>query len=112
MLGVSLIAMWVCRRGLDSLTLGTYVRIAAVVYIVVLIAAAVLANKAEKNGGKLGRFQVLTADADPLPVYLACGLSVVGLAIALFSTAIAYYAMWVLAVVVFALAVYYTVRQL
>ena len=111
-LGVSLIAMWVCRRGLDSLTVGTYVRIAAVVYIVVLIAAAVLANKAEKNGGKLGRFQVLTADADPLPVYLACGLSVVGLAIALFSAAIAYYAMWVLAVVVFALAVYYTVKQL
>ena len=111
-LGGSLIAMWVCRRGLDSLTVGTYVRIAAVVYIVVLIAAAVLANKAEKNGGKLGRFQVLTADADPLPVYLACGLSVVGLAIALFSAAIAYYAMWVLAVVVFALAVYYTVKQL
>ena len=111
-LGVSLIAMWICRRGLDSLALGTYVRIAAVAYIVVLIAAAVLANRAEKNGGKLGRFQVLTGGADPLPVYLACGLSVIGLAIALFSAAIAYYAMWVLAIVVFALAVYYTVKQL
>ena len=111
-LGASLIAMWVCRRGLDNLYLGTYVRIAAVVYLVVLATAAVLANKAEKNGGKLGKYQMLTAGADPLPVYLACGLSAVGLVIALFSSVIAYYAMWALAIVVFALAVYYTVKQL
>ena len=32
--------------------------------------------------------------------------------IALFSSVIAYYAMWALAIVVFALAVYYTVKQL
>ena len=40
--------------------------------------------------------QILTAGADPLPVYLACGLSIVALAAALFSSAIAYYAMWAL----------------
>ena len=65
-----------------------------------------------KNGGKLGNLQVLTAGADPMPIYAACGLSVVALAIALFSSTIAYYAMWALAIVVFALAVYYTVKQL
>ena len=111
-LGASLIALWVCRRGLDNIFLGTYVRIAAVVYIVVLIVAAFLTNKADKNGGKLGNLQVLTAGADPMPIYAACGLSVVALAIALFSSTIAYYAMWALAIVVFALAVYYTVKQL
>ena len=111
-LGVSLIALWVCRRVMDSMYLGTYVKIAAVVYIVVLAAAAFLAGKAEKNGGRLGKLQILTAGADPLPVYLACGLSIVALAAALFSSAIAYYAMWALAIVVFALAVYYTVKQL
>ena len=111
-LGASLIALWVCRRVLDSIFLGTYVRIAAVVYIVVLIVAAFLTNKADKNGGKLGNLQVLTAGADPMPIYAACGLSVVALAIALFSSTIAYYAMWALAIVVFALAVYYTVKQL
>lgn len=105
-LGASLIALWVCRRVLDSIFLGTYVRIAAVVYIVVLIVAAFLTNKADKNGGKLGNLQVLTAGADPMPIYAACGLSVVALAIALFSSTIAYYAMWALAIVVFALAVY------
>ena len=97
---------------LDSIFLGTYVRIAAVVYIVVLIVAAFLTNKADKNGGKLGGLQVLTAGADPMPIYVACGLSVVALAVALFSSTIAYYAMWALAIVVFALAVYYTVKQL
>ena len=99
-LGASLIALWVCRRVLDSIFLGTYVRIAAVVYIVVLIVAAFLTNKADKNGGKLGNLQVLTAGADPMPIYAACGLSVVALAIALFSSTIAYYAMWALAIVV------------
>lgn len=111
-LGVSLIALWVCRRLLDSMYLGTYVKIAAVVYIVVLAAAAFLANKADKNGGRLGGLQVLTTGADPLPVYLACGLSIAALAVALFSSVVAYYAMWALAIVVFALAVYYTVKQL
>ena len=56
-LGASLIALWVCRRVLDSIFLGTYVRIAAVVYIVVLIVAAFLTNKADKNGGKLAIFR-------------------------------------------------------
>ena len=111
-LGTSLIVLWVCRRVLNSIYLGTYVRIAAVVYLVALIVAAFLASKASKNGGRLGSLQVFPPDADPLPIYLACILSVVALAIALFSTAIAYYAMWVLAIVVFALAVYYTVKQL
>ena len=94
-LGISLIALWVCRRVLDSIYLGTYVRILAIAYIVVLVVAA-----------------VLTAGADPLPVYAACVLSVIALAAALFSSVVAYYAMWALAIVVFALAVYYTVKQL
>ena len=111
-LGTSLIALWVCRRQMDSIYLGTYVKIAAAAYIVVLLAAALLAQRAAKNGGKLGRFQVLPTASDPTPIYVACGLSVVALAAALFSTTVAYYAMWALALVVFALAVYYTVKQL
>ena len=41
-LGISLIALWVCRRVLSSIYLGTYVRILAVVYIVLLLVAAFL----------------------------------------------------------------------
>ena len=52
------------------------------------------------------------AKADKLPVYAACGLSALALLASLLGGGISYYAMWALAAVVFALAVYYTVKQL
>lgn len=104
-LGASLIALWICRRQLSSIYMGTYVKIFAVLYILVLIGVALLAKQ-----GKLGK--LLPANADLLPVYVACGLSAVAMLAALISTTVAYYAIWVLAIVVFGLAVYYTVKQL
>ena len=104
-LGASLIALWICRKQMYSVFLGTYVKIFAVVYILVLIAAALL-TKLEKLG------KLLPAKASHLPVYAACGLSAAAMLTALFSTTLAYYAMWALAIVVFGLAVYYTVKQL
>lgn len=104
-LGVSLIALWVCRREVDSIYLGTYVKLAAAAYIIVLAVVAFLVKR-----GKLGK--LLPAKADPLPIYVACGLSAAAMAVALISTTIAYYAMWALGMVVFGLAVYYTVKQL
>lgn len=111
-LGVSLIFLWVCRRMFPNLQYGTLMRGIAVLYLVLLAAAAVLARKAEQNGGKLGKLCLLPANADLLPIYTACGLSAAAIAVALLYAPAAYYAMWVLAVVVFALAVYYTVKQL
>lgn len=104
-LGVSLIALWICRREMDSMYLGSYVKIAAVIYIVVLAVVAFLVKQ-----GKLGR--LLPAKSDTLPVYVALGLSAAAMAAALVSTTAAYYVMWALAMVVFGLAVYYTVKQL
>jgi hypothetical protein len=111
-LGFSLIALWVCRRGMGSQYLGTTVKIGAGVCLVLLAAIAFLARQADQNGGMLGKLRVLPADADVLPVYVACGLSFLALASAFVSVTVAYYAMWALAIVVFALAVYYTVKQL
>ena len=104
-LGVTLIILWICRKEMSSIFLGTYVKAAAVIYIVLLAAIALLVKS-----GKLR--SLLPASADPLPVYLACGLSAVATLSALVNVAIAYYAIWALAIVVFALAVYYTVKQL
>lgn len=104
-LGLSLIALWICRRQIASMYVGTYVKVLAVVYIIALIALALLLKQ-----GKLTK--LLPAKADPLPVYVACVLSVVAMLSVLLSTTIAYYAMWCLAIVVFGLAVYYTVKQL
>ena len=111
-LGVSLIFVWICRRMFFNIYYGTLVRVAAVLFLVLLAAAAFLSRKADLNGGKLGKVRLLPSDADLLPIYTACGLSAAAVAAALVSVNVAYYAMWALAVVVFALAVYYTVKQL
>lgn len=105
LLGVSLLMLWVCRRQLTSLYLGTTVKVAAVVLILILAAVVVLAKQ-----GKLGR--LLPDQTQPTSIYVACGLSAAALAVSLLGTVAAYYAMWVLAIVVFGLAVYYTVKQL
>jgi len=99
-LAASLIAVWLCRRSGLMLVKG-----AAVIYLLILVVIFVLAKQ-----NKLTK--LLPVKADPLPVFVACVLSIVAVAIALVNTTIAYYAMWALAAVVFALAVYYTVKQL
>lgn len=111
-LGISLIVLWVCRREMTNIYRGWLVQIIAVVYLLLMAAAALLARKAEKDGGRLGRLRLLPGDADYLPVYVACGLSAAGIVTALISVSVTYYAMWGLAIIVFALAVYYTVKQL
>lgn len=102
---VSLVAMWVYYRKMPDLSWKTGLMISAVAYVALMGGVAWLA----KNG-KLT--PLLPASADITPIYIACGLSAVGVACALISTTVVYYAMWILAVVVFALAVYYTVKML
>ena len=104
-LGLSLVVLWICRRQGSSIYTGIYVKALVVIFALVLVAIALLAK--QKKLGKL-----LPAKADLTPVYAACAISVVVLLASLVSTVVAYYAMWVLAFVVFGLAVYYTVKQL
>jgi len=111
-LSASMLAVWVCRRELHSQFVGRLVLIGACVYILLLLALALLTRRLDRTGGKLGKVRIAPDDMDYLPVCVSCGLSIASLAVSLVSTAAAYYALWVLAVVIFALAVYYTVRQL
>ena len=105
LLGITLVLLWICRRVGASQYLGVYVKVVSVVYLAAAVIVTLLAKQ-----GKLKK--LLPASADLLPVYAACGLTVVSIAAALISTAAAYYVMWALGIVVFALAVYYTVKQL
>ena len=104
-LGASLFVLWGVRRYGSSMYVGTTVKVCVVIYLILLVVLAALA----KNG-KLNK--LLPPKADKLPVYAACGLSVLALLASLLGGGISYYAMWALAAVVFALAVYYTVKQL
>lgn len=111
-LGVSLLAMWVLRREVTNLDTGTYFKGLTVVYLLVIAATAFIARKTLAAGGKLGKIQILPSDADPMPIYVACGLSAIAVVTVLLSSLVSYYAMWILAGVIFAMAVYYTVKQL
>lgn len=101
----TMIILWVCRRLFNNLTMGVTVKVLSVVYVLLLAGLCWLAKN--KKLGKL-----LPPDADLLPIYAATGLSAAAVVLALFSASVAYYAMWALGIVVFALAVYYTVKQL
>lgn len=105
LLCVTLIVLWVCRRVYAHQTLGLPMKAASVVYGLLLLGVAWLAKE-----GKLKKF--FPVGADMMPLYVACGVSAAGVVVALLSAAAAYYTMWCAGVVVFALAVYYTVKQL
>lgn len=104
-LGAALFALWVLRRYGSNIRTGIAVKAAVIVFILLL---AVLAWMTK--AGKLSK--LLPPKADKLTVYVACGLSAAALLAGLLIGSGAYYAMWALAAVVFALAVYYTVKQL
>lgn len=101
----TMIILWICRRLFSSLTMGIPVKVLSVVYVALLAGLCYLA-KNEKLG------KLLPAAADLMPIYAATGLSAAAIVLSLFSATVAYYAMWVLGIAVFALAVYYTVKQL
>ena len=101
----TMIVLWVCRRLFGSLTMGIPVKVLSVVYVALLGGICWLAMNEQLR-------ELLPADADLMPIYAAGGLSAAAVVLGLFSAAVAYYAMWALAIVVFGLAVYYTVKQL
>ncbi|MCI2058050.1 MAG: hypothetical protein LKJ80_02455 [Oscillibacter sp.] len=111
-LGGDLMALWLCRRGLRSEVWHLPILIGAVAAIALCAAAVAVFYRADRNHGMVGKLRLLPAKGDPLVIYIACGVSAVTIAAAIFSVALAYYAMWAVAVLVFAVAAYYTVRQL
>lgn len=98
-----IVAAWLCRRG-SAGTSALMIKAAVVVFAVALV-GLVIALKQEK----LKKW--ISADAHKT-IFVSCAIAAVGALASLVSTTIAYYAMWVLAAVIFCMAVYYTVRQL
>jgi hypothetical protein len=107
-LGLSLFVIWAARRAIYS----GLVKALVVLFLLALVAVFAAVYKSKRTGDKLGKFQILPAKAHARSVYVSCVLSLVTVATVLVSSTVAYYGMWLLAAVVFALAVYYTVKQL
>lgn len=111
-LSVTALVLWLCRKGVSSSPYRTAVLVIAVVYLAALAAVVYLFRKAGQEKGVVGKFRLMSPTGKATPVLAACGVSAVTVAVGVCSSAVAYYAMWVVGLVIFVLAVYYTVRQL
>ena len=111
-LGLDLAVLWVCRKGIGSAYWHGKVLAGAIVFLVCLAALALLTAKLAKSRGMLGKLRLLGENFDTMPIYAACGVSAVTTVLALVSSVAAYYCIYIVAVLLFALAVYYAIRQL
>lgn len=111
-LGLDLLVIWICRRGLGNIYWHGKVLAGAVAFLVCLATLAGLTRYLSGKRGLLGRYRLLPEGFDALPIYAACGIAAATTVLTLVSTAAAYYCFYGVAVLLFALAVYYAIRQL
>lgn len=112
-LGIAMADLWIFRR--SYMHHPTMLAVITVCAIAVVIAALVVAVLVKKNGGiwvcKKNKVRVFSKNCNYGVMFVAMAVSAAAMvaALAVFSTA--FYAMWVLGVILFTLAVYYTVKQ-
>lgn len=107
--GCGILCLWLYRRYFQYHP--NVIRAGYVLAWVLLAAAVVVYWKLSQSEGKWKKYRVFPADISYLPAYATCGLTAVVLAAALFAGAtVAFYAIFVLVIWLFCLAVYYTVR--
>ena len=111
-LGLDLAVLWVCRRGFGSAYWHGKILVGAVIFLICLAVLAFLTAKLAKSHGMLGKLRLLGENFDTMPIYAACGIAAVTTVVALVSSVAAYYCLYAVAVLLFALAVYYAIRQL
>ena len=110
-LGGSIFSLWVCRRGLDTINWDTKVTLGASAVLAGLAAVAYVTRMIQKNNGKwISNPEVRIFSPNcPYPLlYLTYAAGFAAIALALAFTVTIYYSMWVLGLLLFALAVYYT----
>ena len=71
-----------------------------------------MGRRAECGDGTVGALRILPKGGDATVLFVSCGLSAAATVVSAFSAAAAYYAMWALGIVIFILAVFYTVKEL
>ena len=112
---LGILGLWLIRRADGRYPVLVYGYVAVVV--VLLLAALAVGRTMQRNGGalKLGdkRRQIFSRSASYVPLYVTCALVAVCIAGGLIGgISAAYYLMFVLVAWLFAMAVYYTVKQM
>jgi hypothetical protein len=104
--------LWICRECLPVPARQMIGRGLAVAWLVVAAAAALLLKKVRRADGMFREMRLLPVSANYALIYMALGVSAVLVVAGMLGAVLAYYALWVAAVAIFAVAVYYTVQQL
>ena len=112
---LGILGLWLIRRADGRYPVLVYGYVAVVV--VLLLAALAVGRTMQRNGGalKLGdkRRQIFSRSASYVPLYVTCALVAVCIAGGLIGgISAAYYLMFVLVAWLFAMAVYYTVKEM
>lgn len=113
-LTAALMAMYLIHRGGGNENLSALVTACCVFALCAIAALAIAVFKAQKNGGKLAKLDLRIASQDasyPL-TYAVLAVCAAVVLVALFVGGIAYYGIWALAIALFLLAVYYTVKMM
>lgn len=115
-LGGTLFSLWLCRKGLGTENWNTPVTTGVFVVILLLACFLLLVSKAEKEDGLLHlgsrQLRLLPKQSSYALLYGCSVLSVAALVVSVARVALAYYAIWIVAVALFVLVVYYTIKQL
>ena len=109
LLSGALFTVWVCGKGLSGMW-QTCVMICTIAVLVALAVIALLARKMQKNGGKLGRWNLLPADMDWRVLYLVIAVSALLVVLGLVAPFVSYYLIWGAVIALFAEIGYYTTK--
>ena len=102
-------------EGVPSHNMGIILRQGGLMALCAVLALIIAVWKAQRSDGrleKLGGLRIVSSGADYKLIYAVLAVCAVVIAAALFAAAIAYYALWALAIGTFLLAVYYTVKMM
>ena len=109
-LALSILAMVLMNRGNGNWSL--VVKGYSVCAALVIAALAVIAYLAQRSEGCIGSVRIFQSGASYKMLYLVLVICLAAIVAAMFVGSIAYYGVWALSVLLFILAVYYTVKML
>ena len=109
LLSGTLFTIWVCDRGLDGFMRSAII-VGAIAVIALMAIVALLGRKMQKNGGKLGKWQLMPQDCNYRVIYIISAVCAALVALALLVPAMSYYLVWGGVIALFAVLAYYTTK--
>lgn len=104
--------MILTNKGAGSENWGGIVKAVAIAMLTLIIVISAATIAAKKNGGAIGSIQLYGANTNYQMLCIVMAVCVIAVVAVLCMSSLAYYGTWVMSVLTFALAVYYTVKMM